>query len=299
MQDVEIISFYVEASPQAEPQPAPEQSGGQANTAAGLLESMTLEEKVAQMFIVRCPESNAVQVAQEYQVGGYILFARDFGSYSRDQVQSHIQNYQKAAKIPMIIGVDEEGGTVNRVSLYKEKADLLSSLGINLNFAPVADVALDPGDFMYDRSFGVSPQAAAEYVHTVVTVNEQNNMGSVLKHFPGYGNNVDTHTGIAVDKRSLESFRENDFLPFKSGIEAGAPVVLVAHNIVNCMDAERPASLSAAAHNILRSELGFEGLIITDDFSMGAIKSGKISKKRIDESVLRILQYKIDAGLIK
>lgn len=200
MQDVEIISYYVEAPPQAEPQPAPEQSGSQPTTAAGLLESMTLEEKVAQMFIVRCPESNAVQVAQEYQFGGYIPFARDFGSYSRDQVQSHIQNYQKAAKIPMIIGVDEEGGTVNRVSLYKqfravpfhsprrlyneggyalvksdtkEKADLLSSLGINLNFAPVADVALDPGDFMYDRSFGVSPQAAAEYVRTVVTVNER------------------------------------------------------------------------------------------------------------------------------
>lgn len=160
-------------------------------------------------------------------------------------------------------------------------------------------------------------------------------MGSVLKHFPGYGNNTDTHTGIAIDKRSLESFRQNDFLPFESGIEAGATVVLVSHNIVNSIDSEHPASLSAAAHNILREELGFDGLIITDDLYMDAIrqytygeeaavmavmagndllcctdyetqypavlqavKEGKITEERINESVLRILQTKIDMGVI-
>lgn len=118
---------------------------------------------------------------------------------------------------------------------------------------------------MYPRAFGGSPQDTAQYVRTVVDVMEQNGIGSVLKHFPGYGSNVDTHTGIAIDERSLESFRQNDFLPFESGIEAGAPVILVSHNIINAVDSSRPASLSPAVHDILREELGFSGLIITDD----------------------------------
>ena len=95
----------------------------------------------------------------------------------------------------------------------------------------------------------------------------------VLKHFPGYGNNVDTHTGIAVDDRPMETFENSDLLPFKAGIEAGAPFVLVSHNIVNCMDPELPASLSPAVHKILREECGFDGIAITDDLAMDAVKA--------------------------
>ena len=378
VQDVKVLSFYIEASKEQaageqpaedgqESQPASGQvSSGQqpaaGNDARQILQSMSLEEKVAQMFIVRCPESGAADLISEDRFGGYILFARDFKNRTADQVRAEIRSYQDASKIPMFIGVDEEGGTVNRVSIYpqfravpfwsprdlyneggmdlvrsdaKEKSQLLNSLGINLNFAPVADVSTDPSDYMYARSFGVSPQASAEYVSNVVEVMNQNGMGSVLKHFPGYGNNTDTHTGIAIDRRGLESFRQNDFLPFESGIEAGATVVLVSHNIVNSIDSEHPASLSAAAHNILREELGFDGLIITDDLYMDAIrqytygeeaavmavmagndllcctdyetqypavlqavKDGKITEERINESVLRILQTKIDMGVI-
>ena len=125
---------------------------------------MTLEEKVGQMFIARCPEINSVQKVKEYNLGGYILFSRDFSGKTRDEIIQNIQSYQSAAKIPMFIGVDEEGGTVNRVStnpnlravpfwspqeLYaeggfdliqsdtQEKCELLNSLGINLNFAPI------------------------------------------------------------------------------------------------------------------------------------------------------------------
>lgn len=363
VQDVELISFYIE---KAQAEPANSGSGGHDSAeqrATEILSSLTLEEKVGQMFIVRCPEKEAAGVASKYQFGGYILFARDFKNYSREQVKANISSYQNSAKIPMFIGVDEEGGTVNRVSLYtqfraapflsprelynqggwsliksdtQEKAALLKSLGINLNFAPVADVSTDQKDYMYQRSFGVSAEKTAEFVGTVVGVMRENNMGSVLKHFPGYGNNKDTHTGIAVDERSLESFRESDFLPFKAGIEAGAPVVLVSHNIVKSMDAERPASLSSAVHNILRKELNFDGLIITDDLYMDAIRqytygqeaavmavmagndllcctdyetqypavveaveSGRISQSRIDESVLRILKYKLEVGIIE
>ena len=97
-------------------------------------------------------------------------------------------------------------------------------------------------------------------------------IGSVLKHFPGYGNNLNTHTGISLDERPYEHFMESDFLPFKAGIRAGAPAVLVSHNIVACMDEAYPASLSAPVHEILRRELGFEGVILTDDLAMDALK---------------------------
>ena len=155
----------------------------------------------------------------------------------------------------------------------KEKCRLLSSLGINLNFAPVADISSDPADYMYPRTFGISAEETCKYVETnVVSVMKENGIGSVLKHFPGYGNNSDTQTGVAVDERSLKSLRENDFLPFESGIEAGAEVVLVSHNIVRSIDGEHPASLSLQVHNILRDEIGFSGLIITDDLYMDAIR---------------------------
>ena len=95
----------------------------------------------------------------------------------------------------------------------------------------------------------------------------------VLKHFPGYGSNADTHTGIAVDQRPMETFETADLLPFKAGIEAGTPFVLVSHNIVNCMDPELPASLSPAVHKILREECGFDGIAITDDLAMDAVKA--------------------------
>ena len=154
-----------------------------------------------------------------------------------------IRSYQSTAAadtgIPLLIGVDEEGGTVVRVSsnpnlrsqkfsspqkllsaggverLVEETADkdaLLQGLGINVNLAPVADVSTNPSDFIYDRTFGQDAAGNADCVTAVVAQMAADGMGSVLKHFPGYGNNVDTHTGIAVDQRSLESFQESDFL---------------------------------------------------------------------------------------
>ena len=200
-----------------------------------LTDSMSLEEKVGQMFIARCPVENAAEDAAEYHLGGYILFARDFESNDPQLVIDNIQSYQDAADIPMLIGVDEEGGTVNRVSRYSafretpflspqelyasggweliqtdtaEKSQLLLGLGINVNFAPVCDVSQNPEDFIYERSFGADVFQTAEYVKTVVTVMKQEGIGSVLKHFPGYGNNSDTHTGIAHDERSFDTFSD-------------------------------------------------------------------------------------------
>ena len=113
----------------------------------------------------------------------------------------------------------------------------------------------------------------AEYVRLVVPAMTEGGTLPVLKHFPGYGNNADTHTGIALDARPYTTFEKSDLVPFESGIAAGAPFVLVSHNIVECMDGAYPASLSAKVHTLLRDTLGFTGVIVTDDLAMDAVKA--------------------------
>ena len=327
-----------------------------------LLDGMTLEEKVGQMFIARCPETDAAQLAADYHLGGYILFGRDFKDKTAEQVTTDIQSYQDAAEIPLLIAVDEEGGTVNRVSsnpnlrsspfrspqsLYsegglelvrsdaQEKCRLLESLGININFAPVCDVSQDPADFIYDRTLGRDAQETSQYVAAVVETMAEEGMGSVLKHFPGYGNNTDTHTGVAYDDRPYDTFLTTDFLPFQAGIAAGADMVLVSHNIVSAMDEASPASLSPEVHRVLREDLGFTGVIVTDDLVMdgvrdfagddeaavlavqagndllcctdfqtqvpavlAAVESGEITEEQIDAAVLRVLTMKLRLGIL-
>ena len=327
-----------------------------------LLSTMTVEEKVGQMFFVRCPDTGAVEAVSQYKLGGYILFGRDFKDKTAEQVRNDISSYQSASGVPLLIGTDEEGGTVVRASsnpnlfshrglspqaLFAEggmdsiiqdarqKSVTLLGLGVNVNLAPVADVSTDPNDFIYDRSFGQDAQATAEYVSNVVKTMDTEGIGSVLKHFPGYGNNVDTHTGVAIDERPYETFQTSDYLPFTAGIQAGDDAVLVSHNVMSCVDNQLPASLSPAVHNELRSTLGFQGVIMTDDLAMDAVaayagdqspavmavkagndmiittdfqtqipevvqavKSGEIDEAQIDQSVTRVLQWKYDLGLL-
>ena len=295
--------------PQPEP-PAPTAEELAERQIDGLLSSMTLEEKVGQLFFVRCPAENAVEDVSTYHLGGYILFGRDIKDSAGDwlteeQFTQILQSYQDAAAIPLLIGVDEEGGTVARVSrnpnLFPngtckspqyllghqqeshnvfsadawEKNSRLQLFGINVNLAPVCDVSTDPSAFIYDRTLGQDAHATAAYVTSVVTAMRDCGMGSVLKHFPGYGDNTDTHTGIAVDDRPYEDFVNEDFLPFQAGIEAGGSTtsVLVSHNIVECMDPDLPASLSPNVHRILREELGFDGVVMTDDLAMVAVSA--------------------------
>ena len=269
-----------------------------------LLDSMTLEEKVGQLFFVRCPTENTVEDISTYHLGGYLLFSRDFKDgdnwLTKEQFLEKIQSYQDVAEIPLFIGSDEEGGTVTRASrnpnLFSEtfkspqklnyiggieeilrdtdtRSRELRALGINVNFAPVCDVSTDPKDFIYDRTLGQDANMTADYVRLVVPAMTEGGTLPVLKHFPGYGNNVDTHTGIAVDQRPMETFENSDLLPFQAGSDAGAPFVLVSHNIVTCMDADLPASLSPAVHKVLREACGFEGIAITDDLAMDAVQA--------------------------
>lgn len=354
-----------QTAPEAVPQPEPSEDAPQAaaHPMDAVLDTMTLEQKVAQMFWVRCPDTGAVSLVEQYSPAGYVLFARDFEGKTREQVAQTIQSYQDAARIPLLIGTDEEGGTVVRASRYKalrswpfespqevyaqggmaaveadtaEKDRFLQEIGVNVNLAPVADVSTDPDDFMYARAFGQDASQTADYVGVVVRTMEQDGMGSVLKHFPGYGPNGDTHTALVTDARPVSAFREHDFVPFQAGIRQGADAVLVSHNIVEAFDANHPASLSRTVHQILRDELAFDGVIVTDDLSMeavvqtagseeaavqavqagndlllstdfavqyqavlDAVHAGTIAEQMVDDAVRRVLQWKADLGLLE
>ena len=330
-----------------------------------LLGRMTLAEKVGQLFFVRCPAENAAEDVSAYHLGGYILFGRDTRDKTANELIQAIQSYQDNASIPLLIGVDEEGGSVVRVSsnpylrsskfqspqkLFasggmervaadaREKDVLLRALGFNVNLAPVADVSTNSSDFIYPRAFGQDADATADYVSAVTAQMAADGMGSVLKHFPGYGNNEDTHTGIAVDDRPYEDFVNSDFLPFSAGFESGRAMtaVLVSHNIVECMDGELPASLSPNVHRILREELGFDGVVMTDDLAMeavsayagngavavmaleagndlvlttdyrtqipkviGAVENGDLDESVIDTACRRVLRWKQALGLLE
>ena len=325
------------------------------------LSTMSIEDKVSQMIFAHIINGD-VEFSQ-YDLGGIILFADAFEGRDSSEIREYINNYQSDANIPMLVGIDEEGGTVVRVSkftayrdsrflspqeLYKqggmkaissdtiEKSKFLLDLGINVNLAPVCDVSTNSSDFINARAFGQDGTATAEYVDTVVSNMKNSKIGSTLKHFPGYGNNVDTHTGIAIDNRPYDTFVVDDFLPFKAGIAAGADSILVSHNIVNSIEEGVPASISYNAHNILREDLGFSGVIMTDDMGMdamleygseedtavlaveagndmiittdynvqrqaiiAAVNSGRITEDRINESVRRIFKWKYNIGIMK
>ena len=165
----------------------------------------------------------------------------------------------------------QSGGLDNILMEEAEKCALLTSLGINVNLGPVCDIATDPNAFMYPRSLGENKDITSRYTEAVVSLMGDYDLGSCLKHFPGYGNNPDTHTGIAVDSRSLEELEGKDLLPFAAGIEAGCGAILVSHTIVEALDENLPASLSPAVHQYLRNTMGFSGVILTDDLVMQAI----------------------------
>ena len=327
-----------------------------------LLDSMTTEEKVGQLFLARCPADNAIEDIADYHLGGYLLFGQDFEGQTPDSLGQTLAEYQAVSPIPLLIAVDEEGGTVCRVSKFPafraskfpspresyaaggmeqvlavetEKMRLLKDLGINVNMGPVCDISTESGAFMYSRSLGQSPEETSRFVASTVRIMENFRVGSVLKHFPGYGNNADTHTDIVRDDRSLEELEACDLIPFAAGMEAGCGAVLVSHTIVTAFDESLPASLSPAVHDYIRQTMGYDGVIVTDDLVMQAItdaygageaavlavlagndllcsteygaqyvavldavQSGRISMEQLNASVLRVLNWKKDLGLI-
>lgn len=323
------------------------------------LKQLSLDEKIGQLFLVRYPDNNAIEALKKYHFSGFVFFEKDFKDKTKAEVQNMINQLQKNSTIPLLTAVDEEGGKVVRVSsnsnlvnekfkssqeLYSiggfetikedtiNKSKILYNLGLNLNLAPVVDVSTNPDDYIYERTIGQNTNITSTYAKTVIEASKETNVSYTLKHFPGYGNNTNTHTGTSTDTRTIEELEEIDLPPFKIGIEAGAEAVLVSHNIVTSIDANNPASLSSSVHNYLRNEMGFTGIIITDNLDMNAISTidnvtvkailagndliittdyeqsiedvktainnGTISEELIDKLAFRILAWKYYKGLM-
>jgi len=266
--------------------------------AEDILSGMTMDEKIAQMMVVSMPQKRSAEIQSEYQFGGYILFARDFKRSTRKGFIREIKACQDASDTAMLIGVDEEGGTVVRASYYrkfrkkkfrsprqvyrsgkykaiekdtKSKDRFLRSLGINCNFGPIADVAYKKSDYMYARSFNTKASKVSKFIRISVGQMDQDNMVSALKHFPGYGKNGDTHGRIIRDKRPLLTFLTRDLRPFSAGISAGADMIMLSHTVVNAFDKHNPASLSKDVNRYIRDNMGFERVIITDGLGMKGV----------------------------
>lgn len=301
----------------------------------------------------------------EYPVGGVIFFSRNI--QTRKQTKTFISRLQKVSKYPLFISVDEEGGEVSRIannsnmgttkfpsmktigdtgdeSKAFEVGDTIGKeiheLGFNLDFAPVADLDTNPDSpEIGDRSFSSDPEIAGKMVAEVVKGLQGQNVSATLKHFPGHGSaSEDTHKGYADITQSIKRLREVEFVPFQSGIEAGADLIMVSHlAITSVTDNKTPASMSPLIiTEILRNELGYQNIVITDALNMKAITDyytpakaavtaieagadillmpenleeafdavsqaildGDLDEKRIDESVTRILKVKIKRGVI-
>ena len=271
---------------------------------------MTLEQKVAGLFFVT-PEQltgvgQAVQAGEGTQealatwpVGGLVYFKQNI--QSEEQLREMLANTASYSTFPIFLGVDEEGGRVARVAdaLGLENvgpmADIgstgdvqaaytanqtigtyLASYGFNVDFAPVADVLTNEDNAVIgDRAFSGDPQTVADMVAGAVEGLQSAGVSACLKHFPGHGDTAgDSHTGAAETDRTKEEMDAAEFLPFRSGIETGADMVMVGHiSAPSLTDGEKiPASLSEEIiTGILREELGYDGIVITDAMNMAAV----------------------------
>ena len=352
----------------APPAPSEDDIAGQAQA---LLADMTLHEKVCQLFIVY-PEAitgvGAVtaagettrQALEEYPVGGFLYDKKNMRSQS--QVADMLAGVQSYAKIPLLLTCDEEGGRVNRLMSsvgttwvgpmldYKDQgpdtarsnaatiASDMKALGFNMDLAPVADVWSNPENTVIgDRAYSDNFQQAAQLVAAAVEGFHQGGVAAVIKHFPGHGNtSSDSHYGAVYVERTLEELRENELVPFQAGIDAGADAVMVGHLIVSDIS-DDPAPFSyEIVTGLLREEMGFDGVVMTDGLQMKAmtdqyssaeialravqagvdillcpldlegavdaltqaVEDGTITEERLDESVLRILTLKLNWGIL-
>ena len=322
-----------------------------------IVNKMSLEEIVGELYMVH-HTSKSLEDVEKYHLGGLVLFGEAFKNKTKDEVINMINNLQKKAFVPLLLGVDEEGGTVVRISsnknlrssaflsprtLYKEggftlikednieKNNLLKLLGININLAPVLDISNDKNDYIYSRSIGLSPKLTGDFAITIIESSKESGIVNVLKHYPGYSKNKDTHKSSSIDTRTISEV-EDDLIPFKMAIDNGAEAIMISHNTVTALDDKNPASISIDNHNYLRSTLNFKGMIITDALNMGAtadiesmgiksilagnnilvtknyardikeifdnVSNGNLSNKYLECLVIKIIEWKIEMGLI-
>lgn len=335
-----------------------------------ILDGMTLDEKLCQLFVVTpdaltglSPATAAGDATREAlertPVGGLVYFAQNI--VSAEQVTQMLQTTQSYSKIPLLLGVDEEGGRVSRLSgvgltdvldpmatygaagdtaaveaMGKKLGGQVKGAGFNVDFAPVADIVTNPNNTeIGDRSFSSDPAVASDMVAAMTRGLQEGGVLACLKHFPGHGSTAtDSHNGAATVDKTLPQLRQEDLKPFMSGIAAGADMVMVGHLTVPTMD-DAPASVSRKiVTNLLRYDLGFRGVIVTDGLQMQALAQytdgekavlalaagndmlleisdvsgtvaaiekaladGTLTQAALDQSVLRILQLKLAHGI--
>jgi beta-N-acetylhexosaminidase len=258
------------------------------------LAEMSTEDKVRSLLMLRVPGLDSDQwritvasvASGGVGAGGFILM-RDNVPATPEELAALTAAAVADPELPPIVGIDEEGGDVVRlpyddlpgadylrgvgsnetVDAFAARAALLASVGVNLNFGIVADYTADPNSFIHSRTLGDDPASAADHVAAAVGA-ESPVVASTLKHFPGHGRtNADSHNDIPVTDVSFDEWRATDAVPFEAGIDAGAPAIMFGHLVFSSVDAA-PATLSPAWHDILRNDLGFDGLIVTDDLLM-------------------------------
>lgn len=266
------------------------------------IKTMTLEEKIGQMVIIGLDgynvNENTIDMIQNKKVGGFILFKKNIGDSGQLlNLVNSLKEKNSNNKIPLLISIDEEGGKVSRVpdefkniptnreigkindknfsyEIGNILAMQLSAFGINMDFAPVLDVNTNPNNpVIGNRSFGNDPNIVSNLGIATMKGIKDKGVIPVVKHFPGHGDtSVDSHLGLPSIENNLNRLNEVELVPFKNAIKDGADVVMVAHILMTKLDPDYPASMSKKViGDILRADLNFDGVVITDDMTMGAI----------------------------
>lgn len=295
-----------------------ENNGGQEkNSVRSKLEQLRTAEKIGQLVLVgvegTAPDDTAREFVEEYHVGGFIFYKNNMENAKQAAAFfNQLKKMNAGNKVPLFLSVDEEGGRVTRMpkefkalpaaqiigaSGSTELASGLGSVigkelagfGLNMDFAPVLDVNSNPDNpVIGSRSFGNNTEIVSEMGLAMLQAIEQEGVIPVVKHFPGHGDtSVDSHLGLPVVKHGLERLRELELVPFAKAIDNGADVVMIAHLLMPELDSEHPASFSKAViTDLLREELGFQGVVISDDMTMGAV----VKHYDIGEAAVKYIQ---------
>ncbi|MFJ7408209.1 MULTISPECIES: beta-N-acetylhexosaminidase [unclassified Lysinibacillus] len=266
-----------------------------------VISKMSLEDKIGQMILAGVSgttmDANAKQLINQLHVGGIILYKYNFDTPAQTIKLVNQLKAKNSSNLPLILGVDQEGGRVTRLpgelenfppnkqigqvnnpdfsyKVGKLLGHELKEFGLNLDFAPVLDINSNPNNpVIGDRSFGNNPEIVSKLgIQTMKGIQSQNVI-TTIKHFPGHGDtSVDSHLDIPIVNKSLNQLKELELIPFERAINQGADVVMVAHILLPQLDKTNPGTMSKAVMtNLLRKQLGFTGVIMTDDMTMGAI----------------------------
>ncbi len=272
------------------------------------INSLTLEEKVGQMlmFAFRGIEYNEQLETQikDLKVGGVIHFGHNIKDI--EQVKTLNENIQKNADIPLFIGIDEEGGTVQRIvegmppfpgamavsaskispyDLCKIVGVNLKKIGFNMNFAPVGDVNNNPNNpVINSRSYSDDPKVCSKYVIDSFKGFQDGGVLPTCKHFPGHGDtSVDSHVSLPTVNKDIDMLNNIELVPFKDSIDAGIDGIMASHILYPVLDDKYPATLSRKIiTNLLKEKMGFDGLIVTDSLTMGAIHQNYSPKEIVN-----------------